>query len=56
VYFQIDESEVVYIGQSKNMAGRIRSYMAGGKRFTEFTYIKRTSETLNIYERRLILL
>lgn len=56
VYFLIDESEVTYIGQSKNVVARVGQHMAAGKRFTEFTYIKCTPENLNIYERRLILL
>ncbi|GAA5661903.1 hypothetical protein Brsp07_00364 [Brucella sp. NBRC 14130] len=56
VYFLIDDAEVTYIGQSKNIIARIGQHMAAGKRFTEFTYIKCAPENLNLYERRLVLL
>lgn len=54
VYFLINVSEVVYVGQSINFQGRIAQHYLEGKRFTHYAAIRCAQQDLREIEARYI--
>src|SRR5690606_28064965 len=50
IYFLIDESEIVYVGQAKDIWTRLVPYWRGDKQFAKFAYIECNESDLSDLE------
>lgn len=54
IYFLISGGEIVYIGKSKNVSGRLRDHIKNGRGFDRFTVHHCTEEELDGLEKKYI--